>query len=120
MDTIASRVAAAKKEGKGGALTATTWIPEPGDVLMGELVLREVIKKKDSDKIYDKVTLRTDDGLYDTIIRQGILGMADPPVAKGDLFIITYKGMKDLGGGREMHDSIVEVYQGETREELPF
>ena len=120
MDDYKSRVAAAKKEGRGDQLTATTWEPKPGMVLIGELAHREVITKKDNQKVYDKVTIRTDDGLFDTIIRSGILAMASPPVKVGDLFVITYNGMKDLGGGKEMHDTTVEVFHMDPKDDLPF
>jgi len=109
MASYKDRVKLAQKEKVSDKLTATQWEPNAGDELVGELVHREVIQKKDNQKVYDKLTLRTDNGLYDTIIRSGILAMAQPPVKIGDLFVIHYNGMKDLGGGKEMHDTTVEV-----------
>jgi len=110
MDSYKDRVKALDKEKKAVQLTAIQWEPKAGEQLVGELIMREVIEKKANGQHYDKVTLRTDTGVYDTIIKAGILALADPPVKKGDLFVITYNGLKQLDKDRSMHDTTVTVY----------
>ena len=121
MESIKDRVAKATKEKLGELLTATKWEPEAGGVLMGELVHREFITRKEDQKTYDKVTLRCDEGLYDTIIKTGILALSQPPVVKGDILVVTYKGLVPIGkAGRTMHDSSVTIYHTGEQETAPF
>lgn len=111
----------ARKEGVGEQLTTRSWGPKQGDILYGELISREVITRKEDQKHYDKVILRTDDGLVDTIIKAGILSMATPPVIKGDVFVITYNGLIEIGDGkRSMHDTTVEVFHVGIPDGIPF
>ena len=120
MGKIHDAVNEAIKAKKGQTLTPQTWDPKAGEELVGVLVHREVIQKKDTTKMYDKVTVRTDDGVFDTILRSGILALASPPAKMGDFIIITYNGMKKLDNNREMHDSTVIIVSNEDTEGLPF
>lgn len=120
MGKIYDAINEALKAKKGQTLTPVQWDPKPGEEIAGIMVHREVITKADTQKTYDKVTVRTDDGVFDTIIKSGILPLADPPVKKGDFIIITYNGMKKLGNGREMHDVTVQIIANEDPEGLPF
>jgi hypothetical protein len=121
MDTIAKRLDEARKAKLGEQLTAKSWDPKEGDILAGELVHREVITRKEDQKHYDKVVLRADEGLYETIIKAGVLALAKPPVIPGDIFVIRYNGLVPIGDGkRSMHDSTVEVYHTGTPDGAPF
>lgn len=109
--TYMEQVKKLRESGKGQRLTATPWDPKPGEVLMGEVVRVNVIHSEKRQKDYDKLTLKTDTGVFETIIRKGILELADPAVVKGDIAILTYNGLVPIGKeGRSMHDTTVEVF----------
>lgn len=121
MGAVQDKLKELGKETQPDKLTAVQWEPVEKDKLIGFLVHREVITRKEDGRVYDKVTLKTDNGLFDTIIKSGILALSDPPVKRGDIFIITYNGMKDLDGGKKrMHDTTVEIYHCGEDEGLPF
>lgn len=110
-----------RKGGKNELLTAKSWDPKEGESLLGVLVHREVLTRKEDGKVYDKVVLRNEDGLFETIIKSGVLAMADPPIIKGDTFFITYNGLIPISDGkRTMHDSTVEVFHTGEPETAPF
>lgn len=121
MASIKDRIKDAQEKNLGDQLTAKQWEPQEGDVLMGELLHREVITRKEDNKVYDKVILKADEGLFSTIIKQGTLQLSTPPVVKGDILVLTYHGMKPIGDGkRSMHDTSVEIYHTGEQEVAPF
>jgi len=121
MGIIADKLKALGKDVTPDQLSAIQWTPKEGEQLIGELVHREVITRKEDGRMYDKVTLRTDEGMVDTIIKSGILALSNPPIARGDIFVITYNGLKSLGDGkRSMHDTTVAVYHTGDTDGAPF
>lgn len=115
---IKEQIEAKRKAGKGQQLTSTSWDPKEGDILYGELLHREIITRKEDGRQYNKVILKTDAGMIDTIVKYGVLEMAQPPVLRGDFIVLTYNGLIDLKDGkRQMHDVKVEVFEGDHPKE---
>lgn len=120
MGTIKDRLKELEKAGKKESLTSVAWEPKNGDVIAGELVYRELIKSNKSSATFDKVTLRTDAGIFDTILSANVLPLAQPRVQNGDILVIKAIERKDPESSKVFMDKGVEIYHVEHADPTPF
>lgn len=121
MDTIKDRIIAARKEKKGEKLSASKWEPKEGVPLMGEYIHREVIKAKNSDRTFEIVTLRNEEGLWNTLIQSGTFQLGSKPPIRGDLLEINFHSEPNPTDGKEpFMRAEVTVYHVGTGEQIPF
>lgn len=93
----------AARENEGVALTVPTydWQSE-GQLMVGKLVGIKTIKSAVGDGSYNWYTLETDDGLVQTSLG----AVADSVITEGHIgrvLALTYKGKKNLDGGRTLN-----------------
>lgn len=120
MGTIKDKIKELEKAGKKESLASVSWEPKHGQSLEGELVHRSLIKSNASAVTFDKVTLRTDEGIFDTIIAADILPLAQPRVQNGDILVIKAQERKDEKTSKVYMDKIVTVYHVEHTDPTPF
>ena len=121
MESIADRIKAAKKAGKGESLTPTKYEPSDGSILAGEFIHREVITAKGSTKTFELVTVRSDTGLVQTIVDSGTFAMGEKPLVKGDILEFTYHAEKSEDATKKpfMRASVM-IYHTGSGDPLPF
>lgn len=110
-DKFDQMVEAMGKDIEGDTLSVKDWTPEAGDVIQGVFVHREIAKGKETEKLYDIITIRTDDGPFKVLLKQGVLALAKHKVEYGDTFIVRYDGLVPIGDGkRSMHQNTIRVF----------
>lgn len=113
-------VKALTKEGKGEKLTPKNWEPKNGDSLVGELLHVSTIHSSTSEATFDKVTIKSDEGLFSTILSNDILPLSTPKVRRGDLIVITATERVDDKSDRVFMDKAVEIFHTAPKDSIPF